>query len=116
MTNQCSYCEKATNEYLKKGLCNNCYQRWKRNGVLQPQRRAKGTGSFDQQGYKIHCVNGKKYREHRLIAGAKPGQLVHHIDENPYNNDPDNLLILEGQKEHAQYHGNFGRMNKRKQS
>ena len=112
MTNQCSYCEKSTNEYLKKGLCNNCYQRWKRNGILQPVRRAQGTGSYDRDGYKIITVDGRRVREHRYITNAKPGQVVHHLDENASNNDPDNLVVLSGRKEHAQYHGNLGRMKK----
>ena len=48
--------------------------------------------------------------EHRIVAEKKIGrklmknEVVHHIDEDKHNNDPENLMIFNSQKEHATYH------------
>ena len=42
--------------------------------------------------------------EHRKIAGAKPGQIVHHIDGDRLNNDRDNLHVFDTAKAHADAH------------
>lgn len=39
---------------------------------------------------------------------AKPGQIVHHIDGNPLNNEPSNLLLLDSYDEHAVRHSRLG--------
>lgn len=47
---------------------------------------------------------------HRIVAESKigrplrPGEVVHHIDGDKHNNDPENLEILENQAEHARRH------------
>lgn len=60
--------------------------------------------------------DGKSYRklngrhEHRVIAEQKigwplmPGEIVHHIDGDHRNNDPDNLAVMT-QGEHMREHG-----------
>jgi hypothetical protein len=66
-----------------------------------------------------HLANegeSKSYRkrdgrhEHRIVAeqilgrALKPGEVVHHIDENHRNNSPSNLQVLPSQAEHARLH------------
>lgn len=52
--------------------------------------------------------------EHRILAELKlgrdllPGEVVHHIDGNPRNNDLSNIEVLSSQAEHARLH-NFGK-------
>lgn len=52
--------------------------------------------------------NGR--HEHRVVAEGilgrplKPGEIVHHKDENKKNNDPDNLMVIT-QGEHMREHG-----------
>ena len=62
-----------------------------------------------------HCYK-KLYgvHEHRILAELKlgrdllPGEVVHHIDGNPRNNDLSNIEVLSSQAEHARFH-NFGK-------
>lgn len=48
--------------------------------------------------------------EHRRVAeqmlGRKlrPGEVVHHIDRDKHNNEPDNLMIFANQSEHIKWH------------
>lgn len=59
--------------------------------------------------YKAVKVNGVKTDQHRLVMedllGRKlrAGELVHHKDGNPRNNDPDNLQLVT-YKEHYELH------------
>ena len=42
--------------------------------------------------------------ERKLGRKLKPGEIVHHIDGDKRNNDPDNLMLFPSQAEHARYH------------
>lgn len=55
--------------------------------------------------------NGLKYiLEHRLVMEQMigryldPAEVVHHRDENPSNNDPSNLILVESQAAHVREH------------
>lgn len=48
-------------------------------------------------------------KQARKIVNAQPGQIVHHIDGNPFNNDPANLLLLSSYNEHAELHSRLGK-------
>lgn len=81
-------------------------------GVLES--RLKRSGELRDSG------EGKTYRkylgrhEHRAVAEnkigrpLKKGEVVHHIDGDYRNNDPDNLMVLPSQAEHCKIHG-FGK-------
>ena len=73
----------------------------------------KGGRIFDKAGYiLVHCPDhpqansGGYVREHRLIAEKALGrylkdtEVVHHKDDNPWNNDPDNLVVYETNGQH----------------
>lgn len=47
--------------------------------------------------------------EHRKLTGAKPGEIVHHIDLNPGNNDLLNLHVFPSPTEHAAAHRSLER-------
>lgn len=48
--------------------------------------------------------------EHKLVAEKilnrelKDGEIVHHIDENKYNNSQDNLMVFASRADHAGFH------------
>ena len=47
------------------------------------------------------------YYEHRAVAAwrlgrpLRPGEIVHHLDGDPTNNHPDNLVVVPSQRLHA---------------
>lgn len=47
---------------------------------------------------------------HRVIAeqtlgrSLKPGEIVHHLDEDKTNNSPENLIVCSSTSVHRQYH------------
>jgi hypothetical protein len=47
--------------------------------------------------------------EHRKVSGARPGEIVHHIDLNPSNNDRLNLHVFQSPAEHAASHRSLER-------
>lgn len=59
--------------------------------------------------YEIDEISGKPVYVHRTVMEQKlgrklkPGELVHHKDENKLNNDPDNLELTNRSK-HAKEH------------
>lgn len=68
-------------------------------------------------GYKLiympdyYCATNKGYvAEHRYVAEQKlgrrlkKGEIVHHIDRNRLNNDPDNLMVFKTAADHTRYH------------
>lgn len=67
-----------------------------------------------------HKPSGLKYiLEHRLVMEQKlgryllPTEVVHHIDEDPSNNDPDNLMLFASQLEHVKHHAAIRRHRSR---
>lgn len=63
-----------------------------------------GSYWIQKNGYMCYERKGKKKLVHRMIAGAKQGQVVHHKDGNPLNNGIENLAVLSGQSEHIKIH------------
>lgn len=58
-----------------------------------------------------HAANAAGYvPEHWIVAEEKlgrellPGEVVHHEDGNPQNNNPDNLRVFPNQTAHGRYH------------
>jgi hypothetical protein len=53
--------------------------------------------------------------EHRIVMESllgrylHPGEVVHHIDENPSNNSPDNLRLFPSYRAHRQFHADWDR-------
>lgn len=60
-------------------------------------------------GHHLADVRGYAY-EHRLVAELmldrrlRPGEAVHHKDENKRNNDPSNLQVMSSNAEHMKLH------------
>lgn len=99
------------------GVCRTCMYRKLR------EKTTYKTGKFsDKDGYVLvsgqwnhpkHDPHGS-VREHVLVMERtlgrylEPGERVHHIDENPANNAPENLQLLKSDSDHASLHGRSG--------
>lgn len=72
---------------------------------------------------RLNTGKGKSYRkiygvhEHRIVAEEKigrplkKGEVVHHIDGDIRNNNPDNLIVLASQVEHAALHRRLNKLS-----
>jgi hypothetical protein len=78
----------------------------------EEQKRRNSFRDFSRQRFTGSSSNYVKYRGrhmHRVVAELKlgrallPGEIVHHIDGDKWNNDPDNLAVMT-QAEHARIH------------
>lgn len=47
----------------------------------------------------------RRVAEQMLERKLRKGEVVHHIDGNKRNNNPNNLTVFESQAEHARWHG-----------
>ena len=98
-----------------------CFNRWnsKRFTASNPEwNKTKMTFEVRSKlrSAKLGTGEGKTYTKtfsrhtHRIVAEEmlgrllKPGEVVHHEDENKRNNDPSNLRVFPSQAEHARYH------------
>lgn len=94
------------------GFCKTHTSRWYKTGRIDTIKAPYGSGRIDDYGYRKIRVNGKQVREHRYVMeqvlgrSLEPHEVIHHIDGNKLNNDPDNLQIC-SQSEHMKLHGTF---------
>lgn len=74
----------------------------KRRRALRLAHLGKGEGKTYTKTYGRHT--------HRIVAEQilgrplKPGEVVHHIDGNKRNNNPENLMVFASQALHAKWH------------
>lgn len=62
-----------------------------------------GKGYAKMMGRAAHRVAAEK----KLGRALQQGEVVHHIDGDKRNNDPENLVIFRSQSEHAQHHASL---------
>lgn len=99
-------------EHKSKGYCGKHYQRLRKHGdaLREPLDQPNGSGWTNGQGYVLHTINGEQRLKHVLIAERALGRRmpkgceVHHVDENPSNNIPVNLVICPSGAYHKLLH------------
>ncbi len=61
-----------------------------------------GEGKTYPKSFGVHAH--RTVAERMLNRKLKPGEVVHHIDGNKRNNNPNNLMVFESQAAHAKWH------------
>lgn len=78
----------------------------KLGGAVKIALRGTGTKTYVKE-------NGR--HQHRVVAERmlgrplRPGEVVHHEDQDKHNNDPSNLLVFVGNGEHNRHHKHLRR-------
>lgn len=89
-----------------RGWCGKHYAQWRRHGALTTVKAPNGAGWTTWNGYRVH---GDR-REHLTIAERAlgkpipPGAEIHHVDGDPANNTPSNLVICPCREYHSLLH------------
>lgn len=103
-----------TRRRRESGVCRHC----KGTFEITPSEQAKGGGVFCSLPCRrtFQAAQSPNYEKigtravHRIVAAQKlgrdllPGEVVHHIDGNKRNNDPENLDIYPSNAEHMRGH------------
>lgn len=83
----------------------------KKDGTDYPVIRSRGSGTLNEQGYKVIYINGVRIFEHVWLAekalGKKlpKGAVVHHMNEQPNDNHTSlNLVVCPNQLYHMLLH------------
>lgn len=94
-----------------RGCCDTHYRRLRLYGDPNHLERKYGSRYIDADGYVVVYVgDGRGKREHIVIAEKALGKplppraVVHHVDENPANNLPSNLVICPNRSYHNLIH------------
>lgn len=93
-------------------LCEKHYYRSYRYGDPAIRRKnANGDGNISPNGYRRITVGGVRKFEHVVVMEEligrelRPGEVVHHLNEDKLDNRSENLVLLSGQGEHNIIHG-----------
>lgn len=97
---------------VARGWCGKHYQAWKVHGdpLGSRPKRPDFAGCRRKDSYVIHQIDKVPKLAHVLVAeralgrSLPAGAVVHHVDEDPSNNAPSNLVICPDQSYHMLLH------------
>lgn len=74
------------------------------DATVEKTHRHSASLTTTPHGFRDGTMRQRRQWEHRKVAGAKPGQIVHHIDGDRLNNEIGNLHVFENATQHGQAH------------
>ena len=95
--------------HIAKGYCQNHYRMFRKHGTPTPAKRETKVHTA-KGGYKFVMVDGKTKYLHVIVAEQAlgkplpPGAEVHHINGDPADNSPGNLVICPNHEYHMLIH------------
>lgn len=100
------------NKNWARGFCHKHYQKLRTYGdpLAGATHRQKGAGTIDKRGYHSRTIDGTGKLVHVLMAEKAIGRTlpvgaeVHHVDRNPSNNAPSNLVVCPNSAYHRLLH------------
>jgi hypothetical protein len=116
VTSEFKICEHCGGAYSRKSYENSptwtrrrfcshaCFSRWHTG---ENHKAFKPEGSRRSDGYIRVARDGKRVYLHRERAGAKLDEQVHHLDGNPSNNNPANLILTRQGSHMTDYHADL---------
>src|SRR4030067_2949826 len=113
---KCSYCNRVQ---VSRGMCNKHYQNWQRHGDALytdkirkiKQDKPNKYGYLEERG-KNHRVVHRNIVEQMLGKHLNSNDIVHHIDIDKSNNQPENLYVC-SRSEHQNIHKQLERIASR---
>lgn len=99
----CQHCPASA---IARGLCPRHWKQWSLHGdpLHADRKRATQGPTRPGKGGYVYLRGQGNQSVHRASTGAEAGQLVHHIDGDPANNDLDNLIVLADDSTHNAVH------------
>jgi hypothetical protein len=96
-THICEACAKGftTTRKTSSGLCEDCRKSLK--------KEYKATNNYKNSGGSGYCWEHRRIAEEVLGRKLSSNEVVHHMDENPMNNDIKNLIII-SRSQHGKLH------------
>lgn len=80
-------------------------QAWNKGKIGEEAHNWKGGIHTRKDGYVRIRIQGKRHLLHRHVTGqVGKNSVVHHLDHNPSNNNPENLIVVKDQVEHMRIH------------
>ncbi len=96
---------------IGKNLCNSCAHNPKyRKSLPHGISHFNYKNGLSQHGYRRIHFNGRTCYEHRVVAEQKIGrplscgEIVHHINNDKLDNNPENIYVFENRKSHEACH------------
>ncbi|HYW25768.1 MAG TPA: winged helix-turn-helix transcriptional regulator [Terriglobales bacterium] len=86
-----------------------------RRGLLESRARGSKNAQWKGGVRAMHWYRRESYEVAAICLGhpLHPAWVIHHVDENPHNNDPSNLVLFQSQGDHLRLHQRLQMLRRR---
>jgi len=88
-----------------------------RRGLMESRPRGPKNSQWKGGARQVHWYRRESYEVAAICLGhpLHPDWVIHHIDEHPNNNDPDNLVLFASRRDHTLLHQRLQHLRRRGQ-